>query len=179
MIKRSIAAILLFGPLFFSSAAEVQLAEKNGAIPCKKAADLTQSISKQLHPERTLLQIAHLAQKIEVDPEEFTKNSNYRKLCHLRIVKSENFGDFVTYDGYHYRKILKEHSGSDLVDDAAYELIYVISEDTYNYEDIEREKEKLLQFLEKYPKSNRASDAKTRVSEIEEILKRGGPSIYD
>ena len=171
--------ILLFGPLFLSFAGEVQPGEKNSAAPCKKVADLAQVISKQPHPERTLLQIAHLAQKIEVNPEEFAKNSCYQEICRLRIVKSENFGDFVTYDGYHYRKILKEHTGSDLADDAAYELIYVISGDTYNYEDIEKEKEKLLQFLGKYPKSNKASEAKMRANEIKEILLRGEPAIYD
>ena len=95
------------------------------------------------------------------------------------MIKSENFGDFVSYDGYHYQQLINKYPNSPLVDDAAYKLISVIDTESYNYEDIEEQKDKLEAFTKKYPKSNLYKEAKEKINSIEKILKSGGPAIYD
>ena len=33
---------------------------------------------------------------------EYNKSSNSKNICHMKIIKSENFGDFIGSDRYHY-----------------------------------------------------------------------------
>jgi len=126
-----------------------------------------------------LMTMGEMAQKIEIDPETFQKDPQYKQQCHLKIVKSENFGDFVSYSGYHYTQLLKQYPESKLADDAAYALIYIITDDTYNFSDTRIEKKKLLDFLKQYPKSNKSTEAKARIKEIDEALTSGQSAILD
>jgi hypothetical protein len=152
-------------------------------MPCSKIAQLNASLSQSKHPENILLQMGEQVQKIEnlapLEMEAYQKNPTYKNLCHFKIVISENFGDFPSYSGYHYYQILEKYPKSALADDAAYALIYVITEDTYNFSDTRIEKKKLAQFLHDYPKSNRATEAKARIKEIEVQLQRGESPILD
>jgi hypothetical protein len=128
--------------------------------------------------DQLLLSMGQTAMQMEIAIEEFNKKTEYKNICHLRIVKSANFGDFVSYDGYHFKKILKDYPKSQYADDAAYELIYVIP-DEYNYKDLRDEKNKLELFLQKYPQSNLKNKAKKRYAWIVEYLKKGEQPIID
>ena len=145
----------------------------------KKVVELDSTLSSSQHPDKVLLKIAKLVKQIDIDLEAYSKNKNYKKICHLRVVKSANFGDFASYDGYHLKEIINTYPKSNLADDAAYELIDVILSDEYNFHDMQEEKRKLLSFIKKYPKSNLKKKAKERVEAIEKVLKNGGPAIYD
>jgi hypothetical protein len=148
-------------------------------IPCTNIATLEKTLKQSKNPGKILLQMGALAEKMEVEPETYHKNPDYRNICHLKIVKSENFGDFPSYSGYHYYQILKKYPKSKIADDAAFALIYVITEDTYNFSDTRIEKKKLETFLQQYPTSNKAKEAKARIKEIEDALKNGQSPILD
>ncbi len=156
---------------------------KQHASPCAKLALYEKAHEQSKEPAKVLFQLGKLAEEVEkkapVEIEAYKKDPNYKNICHYKIVRSENFGDFPSYSGYHYFQILKQYPDSDLVDDAAFALIYVITEDTYNFSDTRIEKGKLEQFLEHYPKSNKAKEARTRIREIEDALKNGEPPILD
>ena len=114
--------------------------------------------------------------KVSID--EFKENSNYENICHLKIIKSANFGDFIGYGGYHFKKILDEYKNSKYVDDADFELIYSYK-DEYNYSDVEETKRNLELFMNKYPYSNMLPEVKKRLKSISDYLKEGGQSIID
>ena len=151
--------------------------------PCAKLALYEKTHEQSKEPAKVLFQLGKLAETIEneapVEMEDYQKDPSYKNICHYKIVRSENFGDFPSYSGYHYLQILKQYPNSDLADDAAFALIYVITEDTYNFSDTRIEKRKLARFLKHYPKSNKAKEAKARIKEIEAQLKRGESPILD
>jgi len=162
-MKKTVMGLLSIGYLYAS--------------PCEQIATLQKSYEKA--PTATLLlKMGELASKMEVALEAYRQNSDYTKVCHLRIIKSDNYGDFIAYDGYHYRQIVKKFPQSDLIDDAKYHLIY-ISDEVNNYSDLNVEKTKLEAFIKSYPKSNLRTKAKKRITFIEEYLQRGGMSIID
>ncbi len=97
----------------------------------------------------------------------------------LKIVKSENFGDFTSYSGYHFQTIIDKYPQSNLADDAAYALIYIITDDVYNFDDAKIERKKLLQFMKTYPKSNLINTATNRVKAIDYDIKHGVSTIMD
>ena len=146
---------------------------------CGEVAYLKKRLEVSRHAPDLLMVMADLAQKIEIEPRAFAQDSRYQKICGLKHVRSDNFGDFITYGGTHYDRIIRQYPQSDLVDDAAYELIYVITDDTYNYSDTRIEKKKLLAFLKRYPKSNKRKEAQARIREIDTALKNGEPPILD
>jgi len=127
---------------------------------------------------KLLLEIGKLASQMEISLEAYQKDNNYRTIAHLKIVKSDNYGDFVAYDGYHFKQIIKKYPHSNLVDDAKYYLIY-LSDDVNNYTDLNEEKTKLEAFIKKYPKSNLLTQAKERIEFIENSIKSGAPAILD
>jgi hypothetical protein len=143
----------------------------------KNIIDLNNQYTNNKNPE-TLLSIGKLALKMKISIDDFNKNNDYKNICHLRIVKSANYGDFVSYDGYHFNKIINDYRESDLVDDAEYYLIYIIP-DEYNYEDLSEEKDKLKSFIKKYPNSNLKDTATKRYKLINEYLKKGNQPIID
>jgi len=158
-------------------------AKQPHASPCAKLALYEKTHKQSKEPAKVLFQLGKLAETIEneapVEIEAYKKDPNYKNVCHFKIVKSENFGDFPSYSGYHYSQILAKYPKSDLADDAAYALVYVITEDTYNFSDTRTEKKKLERFLHTYPKSNKVKEARTRIREIEDALKNREPPILD
>jgi len=147
---------------------------------CKEITQLQKTLQNSSEPDKVLFEMGKLSnEKREISLEQYKGNSDYKKICHLKSVKSANFGDFVSYDGYHFQKIIEKYPQSNLADDAAYALIYVITDDVYNYDDAKAERKKLLQFIKKYPKSNLADIAKKRVKSIDEDIKNGVPTIMD
>ena len=147
---------------------------------CKKIAELQKTLKSSSEPDKVLLRMGKIANEVQdVSLDQFRKNSDYKNICHLKIVKSANFGDFTSYDGYHFNKILEKYPRSKLADDAAYELIYVINDDVYNYSDAKTERKKLLQFVKKYPHSNLAKTAKKRIKAIDYDIKHGVQTIID
>jgi TolA-binding protein len=128
--------------------------------------------------DQILLKMGQIALDMEPSLEAFNQKREYRNICHLRIVKSANYGDFAAYDGYHFKKIIQNYPKSKLVDDAFYHLIYV-SEDVNNYTDLKKEQQKLEDFIKKYPKSNLLERAKNRIEFIKNHLKNGGIRIID
>jgi hypothetical protein len=151
--------------------------------PCANIARLGAKLSQSKHPANILLHMGKLSEKIsdETPPElsAFQTNPDYKNICHYKIIHSENFGDFPSYDGWHYQQILKKYPHSELADDAAYALVYIIMEDTYNFSDVRIEKKKLNAFLRQYPLSNKAKEAKTRIRAIDKALASGEPPILD
>jgi len=151
--------------------------------PCTNIATLEKELKQSKTPEKILLQMGKLAEKMSnetpLELEAYQKNTDYKNICHYKVVRSENFGDFPSYSGYHYSQILEKYPGSELADDAAFALIYVITEETYNFSDTRVEKKKLETFLKRYPGSNKAKEAKARIREIDEQLKNGEPPILD
>ncbi len=175
-MKIKVVLLVLFTLMSFGK--EIQ--EKRADSPIvKKVTVLDSSLSNSQHPDKVLLEIARLLIPIDISLEEYKQNENYKEVCHLKVVKSANFGDFVSYDGYHLKKIINTYPKSNLADDATYELISVILSDEYNFHDVQEEKMKLLNFIKKYPKSNLKKEAEERVSTIEKDLKNGGSVIYD
>ncbi len=144
-----------------------------------KVTKLQRDLKSASHPEQTLYDIGESAQQIDISLEEYNKNRDFKEICHLKVIKSENFGDFVSYDGYHYHQLISKYPQSSLVDDAAYRLVYIIDTESYNYEDLEQNKQKLEIFIKKYPKSNFYGEANEKINSIEKILKSGGLAIYD
>jgi len=146
----------------------------DASFPCAPISQLESKLSSSKNPAKLLLRMGKLAETIEkktpLELDDYQKNPDYKNICHYKIVRSENFGDFPSYSGYHYFQILKQYPDSDLVDDAAFALIYVITEEAYNYSSTCIEEEKLKAFLKQYPKSNKAKEAKER---IREIIKEG------
>jgi hypothetical protein len=128
--------------------------------------------------DKLLLSMGQIAMKMKISIEEFNKKKDYKNICHLRIVRSANFGYFVSYDGYHFEKILNDYPNSEFAADAEYSLIYIVP-DEYNYKNLDDEKNKLELFLKKYPESNLKNNAKKRYDWIVDYLKNGGQSIVD
>ena len=151
--------------------------DNTNVINLKNIIDLNNQYTNNKNVE-TLLSIGKLALKMKISIDDFNKNNDYKNICHLRIVKSANFGDFVGYDGYHFNKIISDHPETDLVADAEYNLIYIVPEE-YNYEDLNGEKDKLKLFIKKYPNSNLKDKATKRYKWISEDLKKGNQSIID
>ena len=157
-----------------------EMQEKSADSPIvKKVAALDSSLSSSQHPDKVLLEIAKLIMPVDISLEEYRQNENYKELCHLKVVKSANFGDFISYDGYHLNKIINTYPKSNIADDAEYALISIILGEEYNFYDVLEEKTKLLSFIKKYPKSNLRKEAEKRVETIEKDLKNGGSVIYD
>lgn len=175
-MKIKIVLLVFFTLMSFGK----EMQEKKADSPIiKKVVVLDSSLSNSQHPDKVLLEIAKLLMPIDISLEEYRQNENYKEICHFKVVKSANFGDFVSYDGYHLKKIINTYPESNLADDAEYELINVILSDKYNFHDVQEEKTKLLNFIKKYPKSNLRKKAEERVETIEKDLKNGGSTIYD
>jgi len=153
-------------------------AESNEVL-LQRVVKLQSDLNGTLHRDQLLYDIGESVQKMDLSLVEYAQKSDYKNICHLKMVKSENFGDFVSYDGYHYRQLIQHYPQSTLADDASYRLIYVISTDTYNYHDTEVERNKLQLFVDKYPKSNFYKEAKERMNVLEDIAKSGGSTIVD
>jgi hypothetical protein len=164
--------------LFIITLSSQIMADAKSIKLCNSISVLQKDVSRTESPQ-SLMEMGNLASQIEIEPEIFRKDQKYKTLCHLKIVKSDNFGDFISYDGYHYQKILTDYPHSQLADDAAFALIYVITEDVYNFSDTRREKAKLLAFIKRYPKSNKLKEAKARIKEIDTALKNGDSPILD
>jgi len=152
---------------------------ENNAVLLDRVMKLQAHLKSASDPDQTLYDMGGFAQEMDVSLKEYAKQSAYRDVCHLKVIKSENFGDFISYDGYHYRQLISKYPNSPLVDDASYRLIYVIDSDSYNYEDLEVQKDKLEAFIKQFPKSNLYKEAKEKINAIEQTLKSGGPAIYD
>ena len=167
-MKTAINTLLLLAILTHSPAHSVEPKEL-----------LCTSLEASLSPTERLMQQAKMAQNIELDLETFQKDPRYAKECHFKIVKSDNFGDFPSYSGYDYQYLIEHYPNSPLVDDAVYALIYVITEASYNFSDVRKEKQKLLHFLKHYPKSNKYAEAFKRVKEIDAQLESGQSPILD
>ncbi len=150
------------------------------ASPIETLSDITKLYEsfKANGDPHVLLDIALKCQAMKVTLQQFQRVAEFGTVCHLRIVKSENFGDFVAYDGYHFKKILEDFPDSDLVDDAEYHLIFVLPEE-YNYTDLAEEKKKLEVFLAAHPDSNLREKATKRLTILDEYLKQGAQSILD
>ncbi|KIM13099.1 MAG: hypothetical protein KU38_02440 [Sulfurovum sp. FS08-3] len=144
---------------------------------CQNIIELQKRYDNTPSPQ-LLLAIGEMASKLEVSLDEYEKDTLLATSCHLKVVKSANYGDFASYDGYHFKKLLLEYPQSDLVDDATYHLIY-ISDDVNNFTDLTVEKAKLQKFIKDYPKSNLAPKAKKRIAFITQHIKKGGESILD
>ena len=114
-----------------------------------------------------LLKQGQYCAQLEPTAAVFKHHPRYQTLCHLRIVQSANYGDFPSYDGYHFKQILDAYPTSKSVDDAAYALIYVITEDTHNYEDPKEEQRKLRTFVKRYPRSRHKTEALKRIQAID------------
>lgn len=175
-MKIKIVLLILFTLISFGK--EIQERKADSPI-VKRVAILDSSLPNSQHPDKVLLEIAKLLMPIDISLEAYRQNNSYKKICHLKVVKSANFGDFVSYDGYHLKKIINTYPKSHLADDAEYKLINVILSDEYNFHNVQKEKMKLLSFIKKYPKSNLKEKAKKRVETIEKNLKNGGSIIYD
>ena len=67
---------------------------------------------------KILLSIGTLAMKMGVSLEAYQKQPQMQSICHLKVVKSANYGDFTAYDGYHFRELIKHFPNSNLIDDA-------------------------------------------------------------
>ncbi len=175
-MKIKVVLLVLFTLMSFGK----EMQEKSADNPIvKQVVALDSSLSNSQYPDKVLLEIAKLLMPIDISLEEYKQNENYKEVCHLKVVKSANFGDFISYDGYHLKKIINTYPKSNLADDAEYELISVILSEKYNFHDVLEEKRKLLNFIKKYPKSNLRKKAEERVETIEKDLKNGGLEIYD
>ena len=174
-IKTIVLLVLTVSTLSFAQES------KNTIDPaCKKIVELQKTLKSSSEPDKVLFRMGKIANEVQdVSPDQFRKNSDYKNICHLKIIKSANFGDFTSYDGYHFKKILEKYPRSKLADDAAYELIYVINDDVYNYSDTRIERKKLLQFVKKYPNSNLAKTAEKRIKAIDYDIEHGVPTIMD
>jgi hypothetical protein len=172
-----VAMPLLMAGIVMQSFADNQPKSNEGL--CAEVASLHQKAKGGRSTADVLMAMGDAANTIDIEPKVYLKEPKYKDICHLKIVKSENFGDFVSYDGYHYKQIIKHHPQSSQADDAAYELIYIVDADRYNYADIEEEKKKLEAFIKKYPKSNKLKKAKARIKEIDAALKNGDSPILD
>jgi len=146
---------------------------------CIEIKRLESTLDNSKKPDEILLRMGDIAKDIDIEIDTYRANPDYKNICHLKIVKSDNYGDFPTYSGYHYSQILKKYPKSNLIDDASYRLIYIITEDIYNFDDMNVEKNKLKRFIAKYPKSNKKQEAKARIKEIDRELKSGVPPILD
>ena len=174
MKKQLTTSLLLLSITIYATTATVDAHSS-----CADIATLEKRLTQSEKPEKLLLQMGAAAEKMDVEMKVYRQNPDYKNICHLKIVKSENFGNFPSYSGYHYYQILEKYPKSDLADDAAFALIYVITEDTYNFSDTCIEKKKLETFLKQYPDSNKAEEAKARIEEIDVQLKNGEPPILD
>ena len=62
--------------------------------------------------DKILIEIGKIALKMEVTINEYNENLNLKNICHMKIGESGNYGDFIGYDGYHFKKILSEYNNS-------------------------------------------------------------------
>jgi hypothetical protein len=171
------AILLLTTGVITQSLADKQSEVSKGL--CAEVAFLQQRTKGNHYAADLLMTMGDMAKMIDIEPKIYLKDTKYRDICHLKIVKSANFGDFVSYDGYHYKQIIKHYPQSSQADNAAYELIYIVDKDQYNYADTGEEKRELEAFVKKYPKSDKRKEAKARIKEIDTALKNGGSPILD
>lgn len=135
-------------------------------------------LSASSKKDSILLSIGLSAMELKASLSEYRSDERFKNICHMKIVKSENFGDFISYDGFHFKKILKDYPKSNFVDDAEYYLIYIVP-DEFNYDDLQLEKEKLDLFIKKYPKSNLYEKANKRLMWLIDYIKSGKQTIID
>ena len=126
-----------------------------------------------------LYTLGEVCKRVEVDTKSFKADKHFGKACHIHMVKSDNFGDFPTYSGYHFKQILAYYPDSDFSDKAAYALIYLIDQEVYNFDDVRQEMRKLEKFIQAYPQSTLRLRAQKRIAKIKTDLKNGISPILD
>ena len=115
----------------------------------------------------SLLKLGQFCAGLEPELVEWKAHPAYRRQCHIRVVRSANYGDFPAYDGYHFKQILRDYPGTPAAEEAAYALIYVITDITHNYSDPREEQRKLRTFLKRYPRTRHRKAIEKRIREID------------
>ncbi|EPG64670.1 tetratricopeptide repeat protein [Leptospira wolffii] len=128
--------------------------------------------------DRLLLEMGKLLLNVDISISDYKKDLKYRNVYQLSIIKSANYGNFVGYTGYHFKKIISDYPNSEFLDDAEYYLIYSLPEE-YNYDNLKEEKGKLEGFLKKYPDSNLSGTVRKRIKWLRSYIKNGQNWIVD
>ncbi len=126
-----------------------------------------------------LYALGEVCKRVEIDTKRFKADKRFGEFCHIHMVKSDNFGDFPTYSGYHFKQILTHYPDSDFSDKAAYALIYLIDQEVYNFDDVRQEMRRLEKFIHAYPQSTLKPQAQKRITKIKTDLKNGVSPILD
>ena len=126
-----------------------------------------------------LYTLGEVCKRVEIDTKRFKADKRFGEFCHMHMIKSDNFGDFPTYRGYHFKQILTYYPGSDFSDKAAYALIYLIDQEVYNFDDVRQEMRKLEKFIRAYPQSTLRLRAQKRITKIKTDLRNGISPILD
>ncbi len=126
-----------------------------------------------------LYALGEVCKRVEIDTKRFKTDKRFGEFCHIHMVKSDNFGDFPTYSGYHFKQILTYYPDSHFSDKAAYALIYLIDQEVYNFDDVRQEMQKLEKFIQAYPQSALRLRAQKRIAKIKTDLKNGVLPILD
>lgn len=137
----------------------------------------SQLSEKSNYSDSLLFELGKKLSTIKISIDDYNNNEIYKELK-MKIVRSENFGDYITYGGFHFQVITNDFSDTELADDAAFELIY-IPPDIHNYDDIRATKDKLEEFLKKYPSTNLKNTAMERISDLTKQIESGAQTIYD
>jgi len=134
-------------------------------------------VNKTFPSAANLYNLGNYCYQAEIKIEDFIKERNFKFICHIKIINSENYGDYLKYDGYHFKKLLKMYPQSEFSDRAEYILVDIKSEGD-DFTDLKILKNNLEKFIKKYPKSDLVESAQKRIDLIRNEIEQG-VEFYD
>ena len=124
----------------------------------------------------TLFKIGNYLNNIEIDVNVYRKDLKFYQKYNFELVDSENYGEFISYNGFHFKKIIIEFPESEFLDDCIYSM-HFIENDRKDFIDLKKEKKFLSKFLIKYPNTNLKENIENKLKLIEEEIKSGNDII--
>ncbi|TGL55470.1 hypothetical protein EHQ58_18485 [Leptospira ognonensis] len=176
-----LAIILLFSPFIIINTISCNKTEstKSGIDKSEIEKTVNSFIGKARLEEKdpdTLFKIGNYLNNIEIDVNDYRKDLKFYQKYNFELIESENFGESISYNGFHFKKIIIEFPESEFLDDCIY-LMHFIENDKKDFIDLKKEKKFLSKFLIKYPNTNLKENIENKLIAIEKEIKSGNDII--
>ncbi|TGM23612.1 hypothetical protein EHQ82_05270 [Leptospira selangorensis] len=122
--------------------------------------------------DEKIFQISEYLNQTEIEENEFLKNQEFFLQVGFILNKSENYGNFVVYNGKHCQSLIKNFKRSKFEDDCIY-MLHIIENDKKDFLDLKSELKYLNNFLKRYPESNLKQSITERMKEIHDEINNG------
>lgn len=122
--------------------------------------------------DEKIFQISEYLNQTRIEENEFLKNEEFFLQVGFILNKSENYGNFIVYNGKHCTDLIKNFQKSKFVDDCIY-MLHIIENDKKDFLDLKSELKYLNNFLKRFPESNLKENITDRIMAIQEEIKNG------